>query len=179
VSGPITIRPISPERIGEAVAIDDDACTLFATVGVHLDMSPDHPFARAEYARWTQAAQDGAAFLAERTGGPAVGLLVLGRVDGVPYLDQLSVRTAAMRQGIGRRLVWYAIAWAAGADLWLTTYAHVPWNRSYYERLGFAVVPEPQCRDGIRAILAEQQRWLPAPEQRVAMLRTARYLRPT
>jgi hypothetical protein len=61
--------------------------------------------------------------------------------------------------------------WAAGEALWLTTYAHVPWNRAFYERFGFAVVPESSCGGDILEILTEQRRWLPAPEQRVAMRR--------
>ena len=174
MSDPLVIRPFGPERIAEAIAIDDDACALFETVGVRFDLAPDHPFARAEYARWTQAARDGLAFLAEAPGGAAVALLVLGRVDGAPHLEQLSVRTAAMRQGLGRRLVRHAIEWAAAEDLWLTTYAHVPWNRPYYQGLGFEVVAPDDCADGLRAILAEQRRWLPAPEQRIAMRRPAR-----
>lgn len=76
-----------------------------------------------------------------------------------------------MRQGIGRCLVRQSIEWAADKPLWLTTYAHVPWNRPFYEREGFEVVPATDCPAGIVAILDEQRRWLPAPEHRVAMRR--------
>jgi hypothetical protein len=47
----------------------------------------------------------------------------------------------------------------------------VPWNRPFYEREGFDVVPATDCPTEIVAILDEQRRWLPAPEQRVAMRR--------
>lgn len=166
----LSLHTLPPEAIDEGIAIDDDACTLYSTVGVHFDIPPDHPFALSEYARWTQAARDGLAFVARR-GEVAQALLVLGHVDGSPYLEQLSVRTSAMRQGLGRLLVRYSIAWAADAALWLTTYAHVPWNRPFYESEGFEVVPEREWTTGIAAIISEQRRWLPAPEQRVAMRR--------
>ncbi len=166
----LTLRALSPDDISEAIAIDDDAVALYATVGVHFDITPDHPFARAESERWTQAARDQLVVVAERPDLPSAALLVLGYVDGVPYLDQLCVRMSAMRQGIGRWLVRHSIAWA-NQTLWLTTYAHVPWNRAFYASEGFEVVPAAACPAGITAILDEQRRWLPMPEQRVAMRR--------
>ncbi len=167
----LDLRALSPEQIGDAIAIDDDACALYATAGLRFDFTADHPFVRSEYARWTRAARDGLAFVASREHGPALALLVLGRVDGMPYLEQLSVRVSAMRQGIGRALVRRTISWARDADLWLTTYAHVPWNRPFYQSEGFEVVPVAACPAGIVTILDEQRRWLPAPDERVAMRR--------
>lgn len=96
----VHIRPATPDEIDVAIAVDDDACALHAQAGLHLDLGPEHPFARAERARWTRAAHAGHAFLAEEPGGRAIGLVVLGRNDGAPYLDQLSVRTSAMRGGL-------------------------------------------------------------------------------
>ena len=66
-----------------------------------------------------------------------------------------------------------AIEWAAGQPLWLTTYAHLPWNRAFYERLGFGAVAETACSPGIVALLDEQRHWLPAPSERIAMCRLA------
>jgi hypothetical protein len=68
----------------------------------------------------------------------------------------------------------HSIAWAGDAALWLTTYAHVPWNRPFYESEGFEVVPSKEWPADIAAIIAEQRRWLPAPEQRIAMRRILR-----
>jgi GNAT superfamily N-acetyltransferase len=162
-----TIRPASPDEIDEAVAIDDDACRLFATVGLDLEIGPDHPFAQAERARWLAAMKEGSAYFAESS--TTVGLLVLGVVEGARYVEQLSVRMGAMRRGIGRALLKHAIAWADREPLWLTTYAHVRWNRAYYEQHGFVLVPEQECPRGIVATLDEERQWLPAPAQRIAM----------
>lgn len=169
----ITIRQASPAEIDEFVSIDNDACALDAQAGLNVDLGPDHPYSRAERAYWTRAAEAGGVFLAEveQPGGGAVGLLVMDLVDGVPYLEQLSVRTSAMRRGLGRRLLGHAIAWAGERPLWLTTYAHLPWNRPFYESAGFTVVPEAQCPPGIVALLEDQRRWLAAPDQRIAMRR--------
>jgi hypothetical protein len=51
----------------------------------------------------------------------------------------------------------------------LTTYAHLPWNRPFYESAGFVVVPVSECPPEMVAILDDQRRWLPAPDQRIAM----------
>ncbi len=176
MSALISIRPASPEDIDEVVAIDDDASTLFETAGLHLDprwssFSPGHPYTRAERASWLAATRQGLAFFAVSPAGSTVGILVLGLLDGLRYLDQLSVRRSAMQQGIGRFLLQRAIEWAGREPLWLTTYAHVPWNRPFYQRAGFAVVPDSQCPRRMVEILEDQRRWLPAPGERIAMRR--------
>lgn len=167
----IVIRQAAPEEMEECIAIDDDACALYEQAGLRFDIGPAHPFARSEHSRWARAARDGNAFLAQQPDGRVVGLLVMGLVDDAPYLEQISVRTSAMRRGIGRLLVARAIEWAAREAMWLTTYAHLPWNRPFYERFGFQAIREAECPPEILAILAEQRRWLPAPEERIAMQR--------
>lgn len=165
----VTIRPASVRELDEVLAIDDDASTLYAEAGLPLGITREHPFAVAERARWARALAQGRAFFAmeERP----IGIAVLGVVDGAPYLDQLSVRREAMGRGVGRALLEHALAWAAGRPLWLTTYDHLPWNRPFYERAGFAVVHEGEWGPGIRAIVAEQREHLPDPHARVVMRR--------
>jgi len=155
-------------------AIDDDACELYALHGVHLDLPHNHAFAEAELARWQQAVERGQVFMALDSSGTAVGFAAVELLDGEPYLDQLSVRFAAMRRGIGGKLLQRAVAWACaaqGSALWLTTYDHLPFNRPYYEQRGFSVVPESACAEGLRRHLDEQRRNLPDPSQRIAMRR--------
>ena len=168
----VTIVPASASDGHTLRAIDDDACALFAAHGVEVELPHDHPFAREELARWLHSAEHGSVFLAVDRAGAAVGFTALELVDGEPYLDQLSVRVAAMRQGIGGELLARAADWArsvGGSALWLTTYAHLSFNQPYYERHGFVVVRESECSAGLRNHLDEQRRILPAPGQRVAM----------
>jgi GNAT superfamily N-acetyltransferase len=146
----ITIRPARPNELALVTAIDDDASELFAAAGLSMaHLQADHPFVV-----------------------DAVGFASMGSVDGGGHLDQLSVLRSWMRRGIGRALVAHGVRWAQGRTLWLTTYAHLAWNRPTYEKLGFSVVPEAVCGPDIRAILADERATLPAPEHRVAM-RTA------
>jgi len=170
MSNAFIIRQASPDEIDEMVAIDVDACTLYVEAGLDADLGPEHPYSVAERACWTRCAREGNAFVAGPPGAPPVGLLVMDRIDGAPYLEQLSVRRSAMQQGLGRRLLAHAVEWAGREPLWLTTYGHIPWNRPFYERHGFVAIAESQCPAGIVTVLEDQRRALPAPEDRIAML---------
>jgi len=167
----IEIRRASAAEIDEMVDVDVDACTLYVEAGLDADLGPEHPYSIAERACWTRCAREGNAFVAGRPDERPVGLLVMDRIDGMPYLEQLSVRRVAMRQGLGRRLLDRAIEWAGAEPLWLTTYAHIPWNRPFYERHGFVAIAESACPPAFVAILADQRRALPAPGERIAMRR--------
>jgi GNAT superfamily N-acetyltransferase len=170
---PVVVRRASPDEIDEMVSIDVDACTLYVEAGLDADLGPQHPYSIAERACWTRCAREGNAFVAVQPDARRVGLLVLDRIDGAPYLEQLSIRRIAMRKGLGRQLLQRAIEWAGDEPLWLTTYAHVPWNRPFYERHGFVTVPEAACPPGMVAVLNDQRRALPAPGERIAMRRAA------
>ncbi|HEY8945178.1 MAG TPA: GNAT family N-acetyltransferase [Polyangiaceae bacterium] len=169
------IRPASADDIDDLISIDDDAAHLYGEHGLRVELAPEHPFCRAERLRWHRSAQLGRAFLAVDARGTGVAFCSLDVLDGEPYLDQLAVRVSAMRRGLGRALLERAIEWSLGAGgsaLWLTTYDHLPFNRPYYERYGFIVVPESSCNAGVLHHLEEQRRTLPAPADRVAMRRT-------
>lgn len=168
----LTIRPAWPHELDVLRAIDDDATALYGAHGLHIEFEPDHEFVRSELARWRRSAEHGRALLAVDDAGTGLAFAALDIVDGEPYLDQLAVRTTAMRRGIGGRLLERSAEWAriqGGSALWLTTYNHLPFNRPYYERHGYRVVPDAECGPGIRHHLDEQRRHLPAPTHRVAM----------
>lgn len=65
----------------------------------------------------------------------------------------------AARQGVGRRLLEHAAAYAvargAGA-LTLTTFAEVPWNAPYYARCGFRVVTDSDLPPGLNDIRSRE-----------------------
>lgn len=170
----VELRLARTDELEVLQAIDDDASGLYPAYGIVLELDRNHPFCQAERARWSRAAELERAFLAVDASGEGVGFATLDRIDGAAYLDQLSVRRAAMRRGLGARLLARAAEWAraaGGSELWLTTYAHLPFNAPYYERHGYERVPEAACGPGLRHHLAEQRRHLPEPEQRVALRR--------
>ncbi len=93
-------------------------------------------------------------------GTPPAGFALLGWVDGNVHLDQLAVRPASMRQGIGGRLVAAVLdhARACGApSVTLTTFRDVPWNAPWYARHGFDVLPEPEWGPELRALVEHER----------------------
>lgn len=168
-----SIRRAVEGELHLAAAIDHDACTSFAQfdAGLDLDLPADHPYALTELVRWGEMLDARRLLFACSPDGQPVGFAAFGFVDGQPFLDQLSVRRASMRRGIGGRLLALVQSWSAQqGELWLTTYRHVPWNRPWYERLGFNCHAEPACGPELRALLASERGGLPRPEERVAMV---------
>ncbi len=109
------------------------------------DLPSDHEFFRRERNRWIESLAAGSSLLAVSREGRVLGFAASGLRDDEPYLDQLSVRTQFMRRGVGTSLlnaVQRQAIHAGGRVLWLTTYGHLPWNRPFYERAGFAVIDE-------------------------------------
>ncbi len=156
------------------VAIDEDAAELYAQSGIPLVLAADHPFSVAERALWTSSLEQGFCHIAVDGSGNPVGFAALAELDGTAYLDQLSVRLSAMRRGVGSRLLEAAIGWARARQhpsLTLTTYSHLPFNRPFYERRGFAILAGADVTPGLAHHLDEQRRHLPLPEQRIAMRR--------
>jgi GNAT superfamily N-acetyltransferase len=168
-----TLRPAVADELELAVAIDDAAALLFAQAGMPLDMPNEHPFVLAERARWRRCLEAEQLLFACHAGEP-IGFFALAHAGDRAYLEQLSVRPEHGRRGVGALLLSAAYARSrelGETELWLTTYAHLPWNKPYYERQGFEVIPEAQCNAALRALLEEQRAALPHPEQRVAMVR--------
>lgn len=165
----IRIRTADATEVELFASIDDDAARLFAQAGLDVDFPPDHPFVMHERSRWSTARTT---LLALDGQDEPVGFAMLGHLDGEAYLEQISVRIAATRRGIGTRLLESASAAAREAGeraILLTTWAHLQWNRPFYERNGYAVLCDAACGTGIARELEIQRRWLPQPELRIAM----------
>jgi len=168
-----SLRAARPDELSALAELDDAACILFEQAGMTFSFSSEHPFVQDELARWRRALERGAGRVVVGPEAELVAFAIYGDVDGLAYLDQLSVHPAFQRRGLGETLVRECVAWAGGRNVWLTTYAHLPWNGPYYRRLGFEVVPEEKCSPELRAVLASQRAALPLPEQRIAMVRPA------
>jgi GNAT superfamily N-acetyltransferase len=168
-----SLRAGTPIEVQRAFDIDDLALQLYIAAGLTITIADDHPFVIGERARWAEAARVGDLWFGTLDGVP-VGFYAMSSLDGCAYLDQLAVLPEYGRRGLGRRLIEHASARAerrGETALWLTTYDHFPWNRPFYERCGFSVVPAPSCGAEVLAALAEQRAALPDPEYRVAMRR--------
>lgn len=166
------LRPAWPSELSALLCLDDAAGILYQNVGMAFSFASDHPFVVDEGRRWSAAIERGESRVI-LSGGVHAAFAIFGEVDGAPYLDQLSVHPDFMRRGLGQLLLAECVRFAEGRDVWLTTYAHLPWNAAYYGKFGFRLVPEESCGPGLRQLLRAQRAALPEPEQRVAMVRLA------
>ena len=106
-----------------------------------------------------------------------VGFLAAGEQDDLLFIYELSVSSPWQRQGIGRALLAEADAFARDrglAGVALTTFHDVPWNRPFYERLGYRVTADTALPPLLSQVMAsEHARW-PAPDRRrCAMIKPA------
>jgi predicted N-acetyltransferase YhbS len=82
------------------------------------------------------------------------------------------VRPDGQGTGIGRALMDRARMWAVATDrpaITLTTFADVPWNRPFYEHLGFRVLAEHELGPELRALRAMEAAHGLDPATRVCM----------
>lgn len=122
---------------------------------------------------------DGRCWVAVDHADEAVAYCLVHVIDDAAHLEQVSVHPDHARCGLGRTLLDRVETWAAGRALsapTLTTFAEVPWNQPYYERLGFRVLPDGQLGGGLRQVREREaaaglDRW-----PRVAMRRPVRVL---
>ena len=170
--GVIAYRVARVDELDILCDIDRDASRLFERAGLVMTPQEELELAAVERGRWLECLRAGSTLLAANRSGEPVGFAALGLLDGAGYLEQLSVRMHAMRQGIGGALLAAMEEMAEkrrAAALWLTTYAHLPWNRPFYEKAGYSIVPAEQWGTEITQQLLFERRLLPEPEQRVVM----------
>jgi GNAT superfamily N-acetyltransferase len=145
----------------------------FRDVGMDL-VADDEPFSVAELAAYQE---DGRAWVVADEADEPVAYLLLDVVDGNGHVEQVSVHPDHAGGRLGARLVDAAAAWAEARGLealTLTTYAEVPWNGPYYERLGFRPLAGAGLTPGLRRIREREaahglDRW-----PRIAMRRELR-----
>jgi GNAT superfamily N-acetyltransferase len=149
--GKATIRAARPGELLLLIAIERAAGESFRSLGMDL-VADDEPRTAEELQPYVE---DGRVLVSVDAADRPTGYLLLDKVDGAAYIEQVSVHPAHARQGIGRALIEQAAAWARCQDLdslTLTTYVDVPWNGPYYERLGFRYLTPDELTPRLRAI---------------------------
>jgi GNAT superfamily N-acetyltransferase len=90
------------------------------------------------------------------------------------HLDELDVHPDHGRRGLGRRLVTAVCDWARRARfdaVTLSTFRDVPWNRAFYETLGFEVVHADALSPALVSIVDDEARRGLDTSRRVVMRR--------
>lgn len=147
----LVIRPTRTADLPILQSLECAAGTPFRDLGMDM-VADDDPPSLDDLARFQQA---GWAWVYVDDADHPVAYLLVEPVDGYAHVEQVSVHPSQARRGLGRQLLDVADEWARQhgmAGLTLTTYAEVPWNAPYYERLGFRVLADEELTDGLRAI---------------------------
>jgi GNAT superfamily N-acetyltransferase len=164
----LPIRPARADEAPELQEIERSAGDRFRQVGLDAvaDAEPPSAGILAAYAR------DGRSWVAVDDEDRPVGFVMVEFVDGNAHVEQISVRSEQQGVGIGRSLLTCVESWARerGTNaLTLTTFTGVPWNRPWYEHLGFVVMDEHQIGPELRAVRDMETRDGLNPAERVCM----------
>jgi ribosomal protein S18 acetylase RimI-like enzyme len=147
----MNIRAAREDDLSVLQDIERAAGRWFLDVGMP-EIAADDPFPLDELAAWAAA---GRAWVAVDDDDVPVGYLVADLVGADLHVEQVSVHPRASRLGIGRALLDHAAGYAAARGLpalTLTTFAEVPWNAPYYQRLGFRALDEGELTADMRAV---------------------------
>jgi len=123
----------------------------FRDVGMDL-VADDEPASIEELAGY---AERGHAWVAVDDADTPVAYLIAEPVDGALHIEQVSVHPKAAGRRVGQELVEHLAEVARAGNvpaLTLTTFADVPWNGPYYQRLGFATLADDEIGPGLREI---------------------------
>jgi len=88
-----------------------------------------------------------------------IGFIRLELPDGLPHIEQVSVRPDHSRKGIGSSLMQRAEDWARSLGytrMTLTTFRDVPWNGPFYSRLGWLPLPVSEWGTELVAIRRQE-----------------------
>ncbi len=167
----VELRSATAADIEELARIEVEAGRLFLTVDMPLVAGDE-----VDRDALARAIADRRVWVASYDGMVA-GYVEASIVDGRAHVDQVSVRPAAGRRGIGRALVRHVEAWGAERGLdgtTLTTFRDVPWNGPFYVALGYRELADDEIGPELRAVLQHEATWPGiVPELRCAMHRPA------
>lgn len=116
----------------------------------------------------------GLVWIASDPEGLPAGFAVAAVIDGAAHLDELSVHPSHGRRGLGRMLALAVCEWAKQSGykaVTLSTFIDIPWNRPFYERLGFRSLAEGELGPGLRRARGREASAGLPPEKRVCMRR--------
>jgi len=135
--------------------IEDDAAGIFVAIGMS-EIDDDPP---SDLDTLREAQSDDRLWIAADANDVPVAFVHARPVEAHLHIQELDVLRSHQRRGIGGRLI-EAVCRAAAdrgfAGVTLSTFAEVPWNGPYYERLGFQRVDRNALTTGLREIEADE-----------------------
>jgi GNAT superfamily N-acetyltransferase len=151
---PYVIGLASADEVAALPGIEARACSLFDTVPATASL-PEYPTPIDDF---IEAQRQGLLWVARLPGAGPVGFALAERLGDDLHLEELDVLPEHGRRGIGTALLRTVRAQAASERrrLTLTTFKDVPWNRPFYERLGFHVLDDDALTPGLAERVEEE-----------------------
>lgn len=165
----IRIRLASADEIHKVAPLERAAAEVFRTIGMDA-VADDAPITETTL---LQAVEEQRLWFAVEYG--VLKAYLLG--DFLPqslHIDQVTVHPDASRRGLGALMIESVSADPRSKErglLTLTSFANVPWNAPYYERIGFLDIAESDWPEGVSEKVAAEQGTDMAAWPRVVMQR--------
>jgi GNAT superfamily N-acetyltransferase len=166
----VRIRAARRDELTLLQTIESESGAPFRDVGMG-DIADAPPLSVSALVAFQQAGQ---AWVAVDDDDRAIAFVVVEPIDRAAHIEQISVRPAHARRGIGRRLIDHVEAWARQQGLCaltLTTFRSVPWNAPYYRRLGFRELLDADLTPNLATLVADESDRGLDPSDRVCMRR--------
>ncbi len=165
----IRIRLGSTDEIHKVAPLEQAAAEAFREIGMAA-VADEPPIAESLL---MQAAEERRFWVAVEYG--VLKAYLLG--DFLPkslHIEQVTVHPDASRRGLGALMIESVSADPRSKErglITLTSFANVPWNAPYYERIGFVEIPREEWPEGIAEKYDAEQGTNSAEWPRVVMQR--------
>lgn len=165
----IRIRLASADEIHKVAPLEQAAGEVFRTIGMDA-VADDPPIAESIL---LQAVEEQRLWFAVEYG--VLKAYLLG--DFLPqslHIEQVTVHPDAARRGLGALMIESVSADPRSRErglITLTSFANVPWNAPYYERIGFLDIAESEWPEGVAEKVAAERESGLAAWPRVVMQR--------
>jgi GNAT superfamily N-acetyltransferase len=164
------IRPARPDEAKRLRAIEDEAGTRFAGLGL-IDEALDAAFPLGELLRLIDAGQ---VWVGCREDDVPVGMVIASVRDGAVHVEEMDVLPEHGGRGLGARLLARVCEWGQARGypaVTLSTFRDLPWNGPFYRKHGFRDLRPAEWTPGMRAMRDAEARHGLRVEERVFMRR--------
>lgn len=153
-----TITQATADHVPLLAAIEMAAAAIFPPGSI-----PDHIRSDSvPVETLLEAVHEGLLWVAVADDGKPVGHALAQWAESAVLLAQMDVHPDHMRKGIGSALVARVaehVRLHGKPALFLTTFAHIPWNAPFYAKLGFVAINDADAPPFLKVILENEKRY--------------------
>ena len=166
----IVIRLANATEIDEILEVEHLAGQRFHEYGIGLPEDEEDDVGIEFGEEYQDGIEHERLWVAVTPSQQIVGFALAQEVDKEGHLREIDVLPDYGRKGIGQALINTIVTWCTkqGYDsLSLTTFRDVPWNRPYYEKLGFQIIQDSDLSGNLKTMIEEEREI--SPHERVPM----------